>query len=203
MDNQDNRTCRVCGETKTRALMTLGYKRKDGSRGIGTVCKACDAARRRAAYRANPEPAKAHAAAQRARDPDGHRLAERERYWSKREAVLASQRRSRARRSDAQCERDNAAAVAWKNRNPEAKAAHQAVLRALKAGDLFRPAQCETPGCSNPAEHAHHPSYDADRRLDVKWLCRHCHSAAHSERAAHFRSFELGVNLTRADFHDG
>jgi hypothetical protein len=41
-----------------------------------------------------------------------------------------------------------------------------------------RPARCQAFGCGGPGLHRHHDRYD--RPLDVVFLCRDCHRAAHS-----------------------
>lgn len=72
-------------------------------------------------------------------------------------------------------------------RHPEAVAAHRAVERALAAGRLVRPEECET--CGAPGDdpvvgklEAHHNSYAEEHHLDVVWLCRLCHDTADERR---------------------
>ena len=85
-----------------------------------------------------------------------------------------------------------AAAMAnrWRTRNPKRMAeivrrsvlkhharqmARMAVANAVRKGILFRPFFC--PRCEGSAEvHAHHEDYS--RPLEVKWMCRSCHSKA-------------------------
>jgi ferric-dicitrate binding protein FerR (iron transport regulator) len=61
----------------------------------------------------------------------------------------------------------------WRRANPEKKRAHDAVERALRRGSLLRK-PCEV--CGGKAE-AHHDDYS--KPLEVRWLCRAHHKAAH------------------------
>jgi hypothetical protein len=54
--------------------------------------------------------------------------------------------------------------------------AKQAVLRAVRSGDLVKPSVCPECGQSK-AIHGHHPDYD--KPLAVLWLCRDCHVELH------------------------
>lgn len=61
-------------------------------------------------------------------------------------------------------------------RDPVKNRAHQAVLRAVKAGRLVTPDTCSE--CSQVAwVVAHHD--DHSKPLDVRWLCRRCHALHH------------------------
>ena len=60
------------------------------------------------------------------------------------------------------------------SRTPAMHSAIEAVRRAIKKGLLVRPNICEECGKEGVIEAAHH-SYERDRRLDVRWLCRSCH----------------------------
>ena len=55
----------------------------------------------------------------------------------------------------------------------QAKAAQSAVARALKLGHLARPNACTECGHTGRIEAAH---YDYGSPLEVRWLCRSCHS---------------------------
>jgi len=64
-----------------------------------------------------------------------------------------------------------------RNRNyPEKLSAHKAVFKALRSGEIKK-APCEH--CGNPEAIAHHDDYS--KPLDVRWLCRKCHSRTHSQ----------------------
>ena len=62
--------------------------------------------------------------------------------------------------------------------NPKARWAHVATQSGIKRGLIARQ-PCER--CGAEPTDAHHESYD--RPLDVRWLCRRCHSALHKAAA--------------------
>jgi len=64
----------------------------------------------------------------------------------------------------------------WRKQDSRRSAAHSAVSRAIRKGDLVR-ACCER--CGNPKSVAHHEDYDAP--LNVTWLCQPCHKQRHKE----------------------
>lgn len=72
---------------------------------------------------------------------------------------------------------------AWRQKDPRFTAAHNAVARAIRRGDLVR-SPCEK--CGREKAFAHHESYD--KKLDVVWLCQPCHKNRHKEMAL------LGIN---------
>jgi len=53
------------------------------------------------------------------------------------------------------------------------------VARAIRRGELVRPAHCEQCSATGRAIQAHHDDYN--RPLDVRWLCRSCHMAWHGK----------------------
>lgn len=64
----------------------------------------------------------------------------------------------------------------WRQANPDQRAAHRTVLKAVRAGRLVRPELCES--CREPGDiQAHHDDYA--KRLDVRWLCHTCHMDLH------------------------
>lgn len=63
---------------------------------------------------------------------------------------------------------------AWRKRNPKSYLAHLTIQNALRLGIVER-APCSA--CGDPKSEAHHPDYD--RPLEVVWLCRKHHKAAH------------------------
>lgn len=67
-----------------------------------------------------------------------------------------------------------ATAAAWIARNPEKRAAHKAVERAIDRGTLQRQ-PCTV--CGSAEAEAHHDDYAAP--LDVTWLCRMHHAKRH------------------------
>lgn len=73
----------------------------------------------------------------------------------------------------------------WKQlqrqRYPQRVNARQAVYRAVKSGKLSR-LPCQFPGCTEQKTFAHH--HDYAKPLDVTWLCRPHHHAAHRQEQA-------------------
>lgn len=62
----------------------------------------------------------------------------------------------------------------WRQRNPRSYLAHLTVQNAIRLGLLERQ-PCQV--CGAEKSEAHHPDYD--RPLEVQWLCRKHHKAAH------------------------
>lgn len=103
--------------------------------------------------------------------------------WQKenRKSCNAKGRRWRARnptyRGPNQTEQNRIASQVRQRRNPLAKAAHKAVHRAIRNGDLVRPSRCTfcNKACKPDAHHEDHL-----KPLEVKWLCRQCHADVHA-----------------------
>lgn len=73
-----------------------------------------------------------------------------------------------------------AAMKRWRVRHPLIVKAYRAVNTALRRGVLKREVCYK---CQNPKTEAHHHlGYDHLHWLDVKWLCKNCHSAEHRTR---------------------
>ena len=66
-----------------------------------------------------------------------------------------------------------------RKRYPEHKAARNAVYTALKNGTLTKPSNCSACGIATERLEGHHESYDADKYLEVAWLCKTCHRKRH------------------------
>ena len=64
----------------------------------------------------------------------------------------------------------------WRQQDKRRSAAHSAVARAIKSGDLVR-LPCVQ--CGVDKSYAHHEDYD--KKLDVMWLCQPCHKQRHKE----------------------
>lgn len=71
-------------------------------------------------------------------------------------------------------ERSNQIRREWTERNPDKRKAHTRVSNAVRDGRLER-LPCEV--CGAPTVEAHHNDYAAP--LDVRWLCKVHHEAAH------------------------
>lgn len=65
---------------------------------------------------------------------------------------------------------------AWRAEDKRRSAAHSAVARAIKKGELVPQPCCR---CNAPTSVAHHEDYD--KQLDVMWLCQPCHKQRHKE----------------------
>lgn len=65
-----------------------------------------------------------------------------------------------------------------KQNHKDKNSARLAVRYAIKCGKLVRPDFCSACGTEGVVE-AHHDSYEKEKWLDVKWLCRRCHSSHH------------------------
>lgn len=72
----------------------------------------------------------------------------------------------------------------WRAMNPQKRAAHLTVKRALYSGELVRPGDCETADCQKQPE-GHHDDYL--KPLDVRWLCRRHHRQRHVKLRAEGR----------------
>jgi hypothetical protein len=65
----------------------------------------------------------------------------------------------------------------WRAEDRRRTAAHNAVIRAIKANKLMQK-PCEV--CGNKEVVAHHEDYD--KPLDVVWLCYSCHAKHHKAK---------------------
>ena len=69
----------------------------------------------------------------------------------------------------------------WRAANPDAIAAHLAVDKALKDGELVPAKTCQAHGCRKRRSlSSHHNSYAPNRRKAVVWLCAQHHRQTHS-----------------------
>lgn len=67
----------------------------------------------------------------------------------------------------------------WRAEDRRRAAAHSAVARAIRSGELVRQ-PCVR--CGEQKSLAHHEDYD--KQLDVVWLCQPCHKERHKEMKA-------------------
>lgn len=65
----------------------------------------------------------------------------------------------------------------WRQSNPEKVVAHRILNKAIRDGSVLRPERC-TECASDLKVEGHHTDYSCP--LDVVWLCRECHVAAHT-----------------------
>ncbi len=139
------------------------YNDRSRRDGLTRECRACDAERHRKRWRAIPEKMRAKS---------------RQRY-QRNNTAENRERNAQRRRSDRGKAINLAAVKRYQDRNQEKRAAHAAVSKAIRAGILERPEQCELAhlgGCTGRIE-MHHENYD--RPLDVRALCTEHHNARH------------------------
>ena len=67
----------------------------------------------------------------------------------------------------------------WQAENTVKHAAHKAVTKAIKLGQLTRPEQCEGCTVAHDIINAHHDNYA--KLLVVRWLCHQCHATWHKD----------------------
>lgn len=79
----------------------------------------------------------------------------------------------------------------WRRNNPEKFTAQRALRRAVRIGEIVRPETCGQCGARGQID-AHHDDYS--RPLDVRWLCKACHSREHA--AEHARQYAARRPIT-------
>ena len=148
------KACRQCGEMKALSDFHAHKKMRDGH---SNQCKVCVLARLKTHSQENPEIYQARAA------------------MPRNKALRAEYRKSQEWRDKA-----NAIKEKYRKSNLEKAAAHQAVLKAVRRGQLWKSPCCTAPGCfSTEKIQGHHTHYD--NKLSVVWLCEQCHRNLHSE----------------------
>jgi hypothetical protein len=174
--------CKICGEDKTPDLMRKNRGRRD------SVCKACEAARVRAYYTANPDKKKeAQAKANARMKATGYKakwLEEKRKNdpgWHERR--LARQRERRKKTGSAGSKlRASIKGPLTPDQAEEAMRQYARYLlnRQIQLGNIVR-GTCEICG-SHESIHGHHVDYM--RPLDVRWLCPVHHRREHIELVA-------------------
>ena len=143
--------CKKCGAQKA----IHDFYARDGA------CKECRKAFVRANYAKNRERYREY---ERARANHPHRKDAREKY------LLTANGRARS----------NAAKLAYIERSPEKRAAHNLFESALKRNKIWQSPCCMAPGCFRTEKlHGHHCDYG--NPLSVVWLCAQCHMTLHRE----------------------
>jgi hypothetical protein len=100
-------------------------------------------------------------------------------------------RKSRARQRARACsdrgrEINRKAVAKYKAAHPDRLEAQKIARRALRRGEIEKPAQCQVVGCTcSEALHIHHVRYD--RPKDVVFVCRGHHEEIHHRRALPLR----------------
>lgn len=78
-----------------------------------------------------------------------------------------------------------AAYQAWvKASQPIRVKARAAVATALRKGIIQRPEACDRCSAVGPVDAHHHCGWEPEQWLNVTWLCRRCHKAAHMRAKA-------------------
>jgi hypothetical protein len=154
-ESEDVLKSKACKQCKTEKPLTDFYVSAAVSGARSNKCKECTKANVRANYAANVEHYKEY---EKGRAMLPHRVELREQYA----ATPAGRMRG------------NAAKVAYLDRNPVKRAAHQAVSNAVRDGRLIRQ-PCEV--CGAEKTQAHHDDYS--KPLDVRWLCTKHHAEWH------------------------
>ena len=118
-------------------------------------------------------------------------------YWNNRDLVLKRKKEARARKriEDPGCRREeqrryreknpyspDCPKAVWQRKNRHRANAHKAVAYEVRMGRMVYPESCEVCGAREKL-HAHHDSYDRDRRLAVVFMCSPCHGQLHVDRA--------------------
>lgn len=96
-----------------------------------------------------------------------------------REANPVRRKAQRRRYSARHAEREREWTRRWRAENREKKRAQQLLYRAVRGGQIERPASCAKCDAEGTIQ-AHHADYS--RPLDVEWLCVRCHQRLHAEQ---------------------
>jgi hypothetical protein len=169
--------CSRCREAKPPSAF---HRNKRHSTGYMSHCKACDTIRAHVYYLANKAKLKEKSA---------------KKYAANREKYAARWARWYAENQPLRAKSEAARAVQWSRDHAEAariiSRAGNAVQRAMKRGTLVRPDACEECGRACKPQGAHS---DYTRPLDVRWLCRSCHSRwdMAEPKTASLRGHQLG-----------
>jgi hypothetical protein len=132
------------------------------------IARAKDAERKRKAYWADPEAARAKNREKRRRNPRNPEL-ERERNRERAKTP-------RGREINRACVRG------YQKAHPQIVAAHQATKAAVRRGEIKVPSVCEVIGCDrNRRLHGHHRRYD--KPIDIVFVCHEHHEHVHHHGA--------------------
>lgn len=150
----ESKRCFKCLCTKP---LSLFYKHAAMGDGRLNKCIECTKADAKLHRQANLERVRAY---DRLRGSAPHRVAARMQY----------------QKSAAYAQSHAASAKRWADAHPERRRASYAVNNAIRGGRLTPWPVCSVPECESKPE-AHHSDYS--RPLNVSWLCRKHHAAAH------------------------
>lgn len=151
---------KLCSKCKQEKTYDGFYKDKTAKDGYNGICKACRLEMDRNRRKNDPnwvEKRKRQNSKYHEENRDSIR--ERKKKWFQSPKGIESHRNS---------------AKKYKKKHPEKKKAQDAVYRAVKRGELFRPSHCQLCDKETNTE-AHHSSYGNEKRTSVVWLCKLCH----------------------------
>lgn len=193
---------KVCRDCKLQKNDEDFYKRKSNSDGLYSYCKTCTKKHLSDYNRRNSEVLKKKNAEYRSRNREKINERTLKYYYENKEKILLrcaeyrkknkkkislrqatillsnenrfEKNKNRHKRwSDKNRDKLNLWQKEWYQRNKEKRRAHVTVHRAVKKGLLIRPEICSR--CERKCRlDAHHEDYS--KPLDVKWLCKLCHS---------------------------
>lgn len=169
-------THKACGHCKATLSIDSFQKDRQTATGYASYCRSCKAKRMRE-YNQRPE-VKARQA-ERQRESYANNTAGRRDYIRRHNArpdVRAERRESWERWRATEHGRS------WQRQYERSRRAQnlarEAVRKALRNNVLVRPDRCGQCNAKGRVEAHHHKGYGAERRLDVQWLCKTCHTAA-------------------------
>lgn len=180
--------CGHCKETKEDSNFCKNKSRKDG---LGDTCKNCDASMRKVLRVKNKDKIRKYKKAEYEKNKEKYNCRNMASYWANRDKRLIHNReyarkeenKAKARiRSQANKKKKRELIAAKKlilsDRERQKISAGYAITYALHAKKINRPKLCEK--CHQKKDlQAHHPDYT--KKLDVIWLCFHCHCHEHGK----------------------
>ncbi len=155
----ETKVCTECVQSKP--LEGFHLKRRGGT-SRHAKCRACESAYARGRYLAKRD-----------------EILEKSRAWRERNAEHVREHARMTYRRD--IDRHRQYQEQYLAENHIKHAARVAVRNALADGTLARACRCGICGRSDVDLEGHHESYEQDRWLDVKWLCRLCHARLHGD----------------------
>jgi len=175
--------CPKCSTAKPFAQFFRKASARDGYR---AECRSCEYERQKKYSAANPEKVKTWRQNNYWRDPDHKRAQKRADYYRHRSERIDKVRAAVDPEKKRQYDREYRKRPEVKARQDEQKArykreqrakyrAHYYVKNAIRDGRLVRQ-PCEV--CGKPRAEAHHDDYS--KPLEVRWLCKAHHRAAHA-----------------------
>lgn len=169
------KVCTVCGLAKS---LSEFYARKRSKDGLASACKMCHNAMTKVSK--NRPHVKEHGRVKALeyyhahKDKCNTRTKEYRQTKAGRIAMRASVKRYQSGDHGRVARR--LATQRFDEKHPNKRRAYWTVKNAIRSGRLTRPSDCSCCGASTKTD-AHHDDYS--KPLEVRWLCRQCHLAAH------------------------